>query len=149
MSQLGKSLVFATVVTSLTLVVFPVAAQITGVSGGDCSALGISCDGNETPTTLLDTIQTIVNALLVLVGIVAAIYLVIGGVRYITSEGDENQAAQAKHTILFAVIGLIVIGLSAMIVNFVIEDVLGNTNGGGNPAGNQTFQQVPISPVGQ
>ena len=146
MSQLGKSLVFATVVTSLTLIVFPVSAQITGVSGSDCSALGISCTGNETPNSLIDTIQTIVNAFLVLVGIVAAIYLVMGGLRYVTSEGDDNQTAKAKHTILFAVIGLIVIGISAVIVNFVIVDVLGNASGqGGSPTGNQTFQQVPVS----
>lgn len=142
MSQLGKSLVFATVVTALTLVVFPVAAQITGVSGSDCSALGIKCDGNETPNSLLDTIQTIVNAGLVLVGIVAAIYLVLGGVRYIFSEGETDQTAKAKNTIIFAVIGLILIGLSALIVNFVIEDVLGNAGAGGNATGNQTFQQI-------
>ncbi len=145
MSKLGKTIMFVTAVTSLALVVFPVAAQITQVSGGDCSALGIKCQGNEDTASLLDTIQTIVNAFLVLVGIVAAIYLVLGGLRYIRSEGDEGEAEQAKNTILSAIIGIIVIGLSALIVNFAIDIVSGNGGGAGN-AGTPQFPQVPISP---
>lgn len=145
MSKLGKTIMFVTAVTSLALVVFPVAAQITQVSGGDCSGLGIKCTGNEDTNSLLDTIQTIVNAALVLVGIVAAIYLVLGGLRYVRSEGDEGEAEKAKNTIVAAVIGIVLIGLSAAIVNFVIYTVSGNGNSGGG--GSSQFQQVPISPV--
>lgn len=72
---------------------------------------------------LVPSIMNIVNGLLVIVGIAAAIYLIIGGVRYITSQGDEGQTEQAKNTILYALIGLIVIGLAAAIVNFVINTV--------------------------
>ncbi len=68
---------------------------------------------------------TIVNVLLILAAIIAAIFLVIGGVRYITSSGDEEAADKAKNTILYAVIGLIVIGLSAAIVNFVVGAIQG------------------------
>lgn len=124
MSKLGKSIFFVTVITSLALIVFPVAAQITQVGGGDCGQLGIQCTGSEDTQSLIDTIMTIVNALLVLMGVVAAIYLVLGGIRYITSDGDGGQAEQAKATILSAIIGLIVIGLSAAIVNFIINTVV-------------------------
>jgi len=134
---------FVTTVTSLALIVFPVAAQITQVSGGDCSALGIKCQGNEDTASLLDTIQTIVNAFLVLVGIVAAIYLVLGGLRYIRSEGEEGEAEKAKNTILSAVIGIIIIGLSALIVNFAIDIVSGNQGGGAGSAGEPSFITVP------
>ncbi len=127
MSKFGKSFFFVLVVTSLALVVFPVAAQITQVSGGDCTALGISCTGSENTESFMQTIINIVNVLLTLIGIVAAIYLVLGGVRYILSEGEEDQTKKAKNTIIYAVIGIIVVGLSAMIVNFVIEDVVGTT----------------------
>ena len=135
MSKLGKSIFFVTVITSLALVVFPVAAQITQVGGEDCSALGISCTGSEDTDSLLNTIVTIVNVLLGLVGIVAAIYLVLGGVRYVMSEGEENQTEKAKKTIIYALIGLIVIGLSAVLVNFIITDVIGGSDSGsgGNP----------------
>lgn len=72
---------------------------------------------------LIPSVLNIVNGLLVVAGIVASIYLVAGGVRYITSQGEEDQTEQAKNTILYALIGLIVIGLSAALVNFVIGTV--------------------------
>jgi len=59
------------------------------------------------------------------VAVIAAVMLVIGGVRYIISQGDEGQTEKAKNTILYALIGLIVIGLSAVIVNFVLGSVSG------------------------
>ena len=73
--------------------------------------------------TLIEAVTAIVNFLLVLAGLAASVFLVIGGVQYITSRGDEDTAAKAKNTILYAVIGLVVIGLSAAIVNFVVSAV--------------------------
>lgn len=72
---------------------------------------------------LIPSVLNIVNGLLVVAGIAASVYLVVGGVRYITSQGEEGQTEQAKNTILYALIGLIVIGLSAAIVNFIINTV--------------------------
>lgn len=120
MSKLSKALTFVIAITSLSLFVFPVMAQITKISGSDCSQLGISCTGSEDSSTLVQKITTIANAFLVLVGVVASIYLVFGGVRYIMSQGDESQAEKAKLTILYAVIGIVIIGLSAAIVNFSV-----------------------------
>lgn len=125
MSKIGKALFFVTVITSLALVVFPVAAQITKVDQGACGDLGIQCTGDEDTSSLLVTIRLIVNTLLILISIVAACYLVLGGVRYILSEGESDQVKKAKNTIVYAIIGLIVIGLSAMIVNFVLVQALG------------------------
>lgn len=135
MSKLGKSIFFVTVITSLALVVFPVAAQITQVGGEDCTALGISCTGSEDTNSFMNTIVTIGNVFLTLVGVIAAVYLVLGGVRYIMSEGDSSQTEQAKKTIIYALIGLLVIGLSAAIVNFIISDVVGGSSGGSGGSG--------------
>jgi uncharacterized membrane protein YidH (DUF202 family) len=74
---------------------------------------------------LPQAIITIVNVLLVLAALVAAIFLVIGGIRYITSQGDEEAADKAKNTILYSVIGLIVIGLAAALVNFIVGAIQG------------------------
>ena len=142
MSKLGKTIFFVTVITSLALVVFPVAAQITKVDGGDCGALGITCTGSEDTDSLNNTIVTIVNVVLGLIGLLAAGYLVLGGIRYITSEGDDGKTEQAKNTILYAVIGNIVIGLSAAIVNFIISDVVGSEGGSGG-GGNGGVIRVP------
>jgi hypothetical protein len=128
MSKLSKAFTFVTVIVSLSLVVFPVAAQLTPIS--DCSELGIQCTGNEDSQSLIETVTGYINAFLALVGVVASIYLVLGGVRYIMSEGEESKAEKAKGTILNAVIGIIVIGLAAIIVNFVIFVVSGRGGGG-------------------
>lgn len=69
---------------------------------------------------LVGAIYTIITIFLILAGLAAAIYLILGGIRYITSRGDEKAAESAKNTITFAVIGLIVIGLATAIVRFVI-----------------------------
>lgn len=74
---------------------------------------------------LMSAIRTIINVLLILAAFVAVIVIIYAGVQYIISRGDEDAAANAKNTILYAVIGLIVIGLSAAIVNFVIGAIGG------------------------
>jgi hypothetical protein len=70
---------------------------------------------------LLGGIRLVVNGFLVFISMIAIIMLVVGGLKYITSAGDEDAAAAAKNTILYAVIGLIVIGFSAVVVNFTIR----------------------------
>ena len=70
--------------------------------------------------TLISAITKIVNALLTLAAVIAAIFVIIGGVRYITAQGDEDAIEAAKNTVIYAVIGVVVIALSAVIVNFII-----------------------------
>lgn len=66
----------------------------------------------------------VINTVLVLAGVVALGFLVYGGFKYITARGDEQETTEAKQTITGAVIGLVVIGIAAAIVNFVISTVL-------------------------
>lgn len=72
---------------------------------------------------LIPAVFKIINYLLIIAGVVAAIYLIMGGIRYITSQGEEGETEKAKNTILYALIGLIVIALSAAIVNFIISSI--------------------------
>ena len=72
---------------------------------------------------LPSAIMTIINYVLVIVGVVALAYLVYGGFLYITSHGDSGQVDQAKSTIINAVIGIVVIGVAAALVNFVVGAV--------------------------
>lgn len=74
---------------------------------------------------LPDAVIRIVNLLLTIAALAAAIFLIIGGIRYIASQGDEDATEKAKNTILYAIIGLIVIGLAAAIVNFVVGSISG------------------------
>jgi cytochrome bd-type quinol oxidase subunit 2 len=68
-------------------------------------------------------VTNIINVLLILAGLAAGIFLIIAGVQFITSGSEEGAQEKAKNRILYAVIGLIVIGLAAAIVNFVINAI--------------------------
>ncbi|MEX1997679.1 MAG: pilin [Candidatus Andersenbacteria bacterium] len=122
MSSFVRTCAFVTAVATLSLAVFPVSAQLPAT---------VTVPGSNLSTgTLLEAIQNVVNVLLTLVGIVAVVMIIYGGVRYIISLGDEAEAAKAKRVILYALIGLIVIGLSAVIVNFVLSAIMGGNAGG-------------------
>ncbi len=66
-------------------------------------------------------ISRIVNLLSVIVGIVAVVMIIIGGFKYITSGGDSGSITSAKHTIIYAIVGLIIVALAQVIVRFVLS----------------------------
>jgi hypothetical protein len=68
--------------------------------------------------------RTITNVLLFLIGAIAVIMLIIGGIRYTISGGDSTAVTSAKNTILYAVIGIIVALLAFAIVNFVLDSFM-------------------------
>lgn len=70
--------------------------------------------------SLIPGIQSVVNSFLALTAVVALVFILVGGFRYMTAQGEEDQIRQAKNTILYAAIGILVIGLAAATVNFVI-----------------------------
>ena len=81
---------------------------------------GVNVSGGENQTTLGQQIQNVINVLLFIIGVVSVIMIILGGIRYVLSNGDSSQITAAKNTILYAVIGLIVALLAYAIVNFVI-----------------------------
>ncbi len=74
---------------------------------------------------LVGRITTIINVIIGLLGIVAVIVIIMGGISYMTSSGDAGKVKKAKDTILYGVIGLIICALAFAIVNFVISNILG------------------------
>ena len=69
----------------------------------------------------------ITNTVLYAVGIISVIMLIYGGLRYVISGGDSKKVTDAKNTIMYAIIGLIISILAYAIVNFVISAIGGNT----------------------
>lgn len=68
--------------------------------------------------------KTITNVLLFLIGAVSVIMLIIGGFRYVLSNGDSTQVTNAKNTIFYAVIGIVVALLAYAIVNFIVSSFI-------------------------
>lgn len=71
--------------------------------------------------------QRIANTIIFIVGAVAVIMVIVGGLRYVLSSGNPQATAGAKDTILYAIIGVIVAALAYAIVAFVV----GRIGGGG------------------
>lgn len=65
-------------------------------------------------------IKSIINTLLYVLGAIAIIMIVVGGIRYTLSGGDSSSIKGAKDTVLYSVIGLVVAVASYAIVNFVL-----------------------------
>jgi hypothetical protein len=73
---------------------------------------------------------TVVNLLLFLIGAIAVIMIIIGGLRYVLSGGNAANVTAAKNTILYAIVGIIVAILAYAIVNFVINSFTAGGTGG-------------------
>ena len=109
----------------------PPATPKAEIQCGTCEANGTlnNCDPSGAPKTVSDTIATVINILSVLGGALAVIMLIVGGFRYIVSSGNAEQAKSARNTILYAVIGLVIIATAQIIVHFVISNVQDCPNG--------------------
>ena len=80
------------------------------------------CKGTEDNLPIV--VINILNAIITVLGLVAVVVIIYGGIQYMTSTGDAGKVKKAKDTILYAVIGLIVCVLAFAIVNFVIKNFL-------------------------
>ncbi|MBQ3296832.1 hypothetical protein IJH01_01735 [Candidatus Saccharibacteria bacterium] len=120
------TLIFASLIGITTLSFTPVFAddvcssnasteikKAAGCSGTSSSGLG-----------LFDVIESILYVVISIAGIIAVIFIIVGGFQYMTSSGDPSKTKKAKDTILYSVIGLIVCALAFAIVNFVINGIL-------------------------
>jgi hypothetical protein len=98
-----------------------VAAQAT--KDAACEGVGLvggsGCDPGGS-TTVPDIIQLVIRILSWIVGVVAVIMIIIGGLKYVTSGGDSASISSAKNTIIYALIGLVIAVLAQVIVTFVL-----------------------------
>jgi hypothetical protein len=77
---------------------------------------------------LLGVLTNIINLLFWVAGIVSVIFIIVGGIMYIVSAGNENSTIKAKNTILWAVIGLIISLASIGITTFIITRLGGTVS---------------------
>jgi hypothetical protein len=87
-----------------------------------CNGATDSLVCKNSTTTVQPVLKTVINTLVFLVGIVAVIVMIIGGIMYAVSSGDAGTVTKAKGTITYALVGLIVAFLAYAIVNWVIKN---------------------------
>jgi FtsH-binding integral membrane protein len=101
-------------------------AQITGCKpehpGDKANCLQSPGDIGISTLSLSDGGTNFANLLITIAAILSVIFLVMGGIRYITSNGDPTKLNQAKQTLTYAIIGLIIAIMARLIVGFVLTN---------------------------
>jgi cytochrome bd-type quinol oxidase subunit 2 len=103
------------------------------ISNGLCAGTNLDatqsngCDpasSAETATSQVNNIiKLVINLFSLIVGVVSVIMIIVGGLKYITSGGESSNISSAKNTIVYAIIGLVIVALAQFIVHFVLGKV--------------------------
>lgn len=130
-----KSLIIRLAAALVLLVpAVPVAVSAQGVTdclNGSDASIGACLDSGsciddedcqqDAGESVNNIVNTIINVFSLIVGIVSVIMIIIGGFQYITSGGDSGKVGNAKNTILYAIVGLVIVALAQVIVRFVLD----------------------------
>jgi len=91
-------------------------------AGSNLDATGANCnvDPGGTNSKLNTLLTNVVNLFSIVVGVVAVIMIIFGGFRYITSGGESSKVSGAKNSIIYAIVGLVIVALAQFIVHYVL-----------------------------
>lgn len=94
-----------------------------GVNNAANGTNGIGCGtaGQNGNTDLHKVANKIVSIFSIIVGIVSVIMIIYAGFRYITSGGDSGKVGNAKNSLIYAIIGLVIVALAQVIVHYVLN----------------------------
>jgi len=117
----------AILIASLSLLLMPLlVAAIPSTTYADANSdvrQGID-QANSSGAPSVDNIIAIgLNLFSFVIGVVAVIMVMIAGFRFITANGDANQVSGARTAIIYAIVGLAVVALSQIIVQFTLHKV--------------------------
>lgn len=96
------------------------AATNNGVSAGGTD---VCQEANKGGNPIIHTLTVVLDILSTVVGVAAVIMLIIGGFKFVTSGGDSAAVKSARETILYALIGAVVVAFSQAIIAFVLNKI--------------------------
>lgn len=123
-------IIFATLAIVLSAL-FPVLNY--GIAGAGCAAnaspkdavnCGVQAAGGDTsnPEAKINgAIAAAINIFSFVVGFAAVIMIIVGGLRYILSNGDSQKVSSAKNAIIYAIVGIVIVALAQVIVRYVFS----------------------------
>lgn len=85
------------------------------------SSAACNSNGQSITDKVNNFLKRLINIFSAIIGVVAVVMIIFGGFRYITSGGNDSSVTSAKNTILYAVIGLIIVALAQLLVRFVLK----------------------------
>jgi hypothetical protein len=92
-----------------------------GANLGSSTATTCGSSAGVSQSAISKDAKNIVTLFSVIVGAVSVIMIIYGGFRYITSGGDSGRVGNAKNTLIYAIIGLVIVALAQLIVHFVLN----------------------------
>jgi len=125
MKKLARLFVSLSLLLAPMLVAVPAYAAIFD-DAKDQACAGLQLDENGQCTEeaggqgISAVLKTVLGILSLIVGIISVIMIIIGGIRYATSQGDSAATSAAKNTVIYAIVGLVIAAISQVIVRFVL-----------------------------
>lgn len=98
-------------------------SHIGGSHGSGANTAGLDLSSLPQTSGQSSTVNTILGIVFAVAGALALLFITIGGFRYVLSQGDPQATAKARNTILYAVIGLVVVVIARTLVAFVFGRV--------------------------
>jgi len=86
---------------------------------GGCSA---STGDGSSSSSIQSNVKFAINLFSWIVGVTAIIFMILGGFRFVTSGGDSGKVSSARNTILYSLIGLVVVATAQITVSFVLSN---------------------------
>jgi len=128
MKLFPKVVLYSVILFSIVSLIFLFDISIIQASSGE---YGLDQVPDELPRDdIAAVIVRIINYVVGLVGIILLVMLIYGGVMYMTSAGNEDQAGKAKKVLTYAIIGIVIVAFSFLITQFIVGALTGS---GSNP----------------
>ena len=99
-------------------------ADCSGSNGTGSSAVcsdTSAANKNASDNPIVDKLHQITNIIARVAGAAAILLLLVGSLQYITANGDSSKAANARNTIIYALVGVVVVFLAAAIIEFMLD----------------------------
>lgn len=120
MGYFAKRAVILAVLVALLVPCFVYADDACSITGNNDPLICGTPDSDE-ETALQETVKSVLNTVYLWVGIVAVVVIVIGGIQYMTSTGEQEKIKRAKNAITYSIVGLVVTLAAFAITNAVLN----------------------------
>ena len=115
------ALVFSMGVGSVALAPVSYAAPCTGAAG--CIKEGLDATGGSASkkTSIAEIVKLVINVMLFIIAALSVIMIIVGGIRYVVSAGNQQAVTSAKNTIMYSIVGLLISIFAYAIVQFIVD----------------------------
>ncbi len=150
---ISQALIGLAIVMGANLIVNTIRIAL-GVQGTLTDCFQITDDKNYRLDSIKDSCDTTtarasraIQWAIGIAGVVALVFVVIGAFTYITSAGDAGKVQTAKHTILYALVGLAIVALAEILTGFASKTIRNAIQASEQPAESEPPQtSLLISP---